>query len=86
MRIGAIHGEKCPICEYDMAHCQCIFYGSAHPDREIRKRIVKDHLELLSPKQVGHIIALENYWNTDYGDPKYREELKKLKEFLEAEP
>ena len=57
-----------------------------HPDREIRKRIVKDHLELLSPKQVGHIIALESYWNTDYGATEYREELKKLKKFLEEEP
>lgn len=85
MRVGKVHGEKCPICEYDITHCQCIFAGSAHPDRNRRQRIVKDHLELLSPKQIGHLVALESYWDTSYGDPEDKKEFEKLKEFLKAE-
>ena len=56
MRIGNVHHEKCPICEYELHECQCIFGGSAHPNRSRRQKIVKDHLELLSPKQIGHLI------------------------------
>ena len=85
MRNGKVHTEKCPICEYEIQHCQCIFSGSAHPDKEIRKRIVKDHLELLSPKQIGHLIALENYWQTCYGDPEYAEEYERFKKFVGSE-
>jgi len=84
MRLGNIHHEYCPICEHEIQHCQCIFAGSAHPDRSIRQRIVKDHLELLSPKQIAHLIALENYWQTSYGDPEYAEEFEKLKAFLKS--
>lgn len=47
MRTGAVHYERCPICEYAMDDCQCIFAGNTHPNRDIRKQIVKDHLELL---------------------------------------
>jgi glucan phosphorylase len=61
MRVGSVHHEKCPICEYELQECQCIFCGKAHPDRERRKRIVKDHLEMLSPKQIAHLITLEDY-------------------------
>ena len=85
MRIGKVHGEKCPICEYDMSQCQCIFGGNAHPDRSNRIRVVKDHMYLLSPKQVGHLIALEDWWQTSYGDPEGQDELDKLKKFLEDE-
>ena len=85
MMIGRLHREKCPICEYELQECQCIFGGSAHPDRSRRKRIVKDHLELLSPKQIGHLIQLEELWNTSYGDPKDKEEFERLKEFLQRE-
>ena len=82
MRNGQVHIEFCPICEYEMQRCQCIFGGSAHPDRDRRQRIVKDHLELLSPKQVAHLIALEDWWNTSYGDPDDEAEFKKLNAFL----
>ena len=85
MTNGKVHHECCPICEYEIQHCQCIFGGSAHPDRSRRRKIVKDHLELLSPKQVGHLIALEAFWQTSYGDPADREEFKKLKAFLKQE-
>ncbi len=81
-----IHHEKCPICEYELSNCQCIFGGNAHPDRSRRKKIVKDHLELLSPKQVAHLIALEDFWQTSYGDPKDAEEFEKLKKFLKEKP
>lgn len=85
MRIGHVHHEECPICEYEMNHCQCIFSGDGHPNTEIRKKIVKDHLELLSPKQIGHLVALEEWWNTSYGDPEYIEEFNRLKEFLKSD-
>ena len=59
MKIGLVHHEKCPICEYELHECQCIFCGSAHPDNSRRIKVVKDHLYLLSPKQVAHLIQLE---------------------------
>lgn len=85
MRIGDIHHEKCPICEYEIQECQCIFMGSAHPDRSRRKRIVKDHLEMLSPKQVGHIIALEAFWGTSYLNDDDDREFERFKRFIEEE-
>lgn len=83
MRTGSVHNEYCPICEYPIQHCQCIFCGSAHPDRSRRQRIVKDHLEMLSPKQVGHLIALEDWWQTSYGDPEDAKEFERFKAFLD---
>ena len=73
--------EKCPICDYDIEHCQCRFGGSAHPDRSKRQSVVKDHLYLFSDKQVRHIIELERYWRTSYLD----EEKEKIREELERE-
>lgn len=73
--------EKCPICDYDIEHCQCRFGGSSHPDRSKREKVVKDHLYLFSDKQVRHIIKLERYWRTSYLD----EEKEKIREELERE-
>lgn len=73
--------EKCPICDYDIEHCQCRFGGSAHPDRSKRQSVVKDHLYLFSDKQVRHIIELERYWRTSYLD----EEKEKIRKELEGE-
>ena len=73
--------EKCPICDYDIEHCQCRFGGSAHPDRSKRQSVVKDHLYLFSDKQVRHIIELERYWRTSYLD----EEKEIIREELERE-
>ncbi|MBS6883913.1 MAG: hypothetical protein KH195_11740 [Clostridiaceae bacterium] len=73
--------EKCPICDYDIEHCQCRFGGSAHPDWSKRRAVAKDHLYLFSDKQVRHIIELERYWRTSYLD----EEKEKIREELERE-
>lgn len=73
--------EKCPICDYDIEHCQCYFGGSAHPDRSKREAVVRDHLYLFSDKQVKHIIELERYWRISYLD----EEKEKIREELERE-
>ena len=71
--------EKCPICGYRIKMCQCRFCGSAHPSREKAKEVVKDHLYLISKKQLKHIIELERLWNISYGDTEKTEILKKLK-------
>lgn len=60
--------DKCPICRYSIPTCQCRFGGSAHPNRSKRKEVVKDHLYLFTEEQVSHIINLERYWQTSYGD------------------
>lgn len=60
--------EYCPICNYKISQCQCVFGGSAHPDRSKRKDVVKDHLYLLSPTQLKHLIELEEFWRTSYSD------------------
>lgn len=73
--------EKCPICAYDIEHCQCCFGGSAHPDRSKREAVVRDHLYLFSDEQVKHIIELERYWRISYLD----EEKEKIREELERE-
>ena len=72
--------EKCPICDYEIEHCQCRFGGSAHPDRSKRQDVVRDHLYLFSDEQVRHIIELERFWKISYLDEekeKIREELQK---------
>ena len=84
MRELKVHHEYCPICEYELQNCQCIFGGNAHPNRDRRIRIVKDHLEMLSPKQVGHLIALEDWWQTSYGDEEDAKEFERFKEFVKA--
>lgn len=72
--------SNCPICKYPIQHCQCIFAGSAHPDREKRKSVVKDHLYLLSKDQLEHVLFLEKWWQTSYDDPEKRDILDELKE------
>lgn len=59
---------KCPICGYDLDDCQCYFGGSAHPDRSKRREVVQEHLYLLSDKQLAHLIKLQAFWQTSYGD------------------
>lgn len=69
---------KCPICDYEIKNCQCIFAGSAHPDRSKRREVVLDHLYLFSDEQIQHILELEKYWQISYGDKEretIREEL-----------
>lgn len=73
--------EKCPICNYSIEHCQCIFYGKAHPEKRERKKVVYEHLYLFSPTQLRHLIWLEQFWQRSYDDP----ELTKILEELEEE-
>ena len=61
---------KCPICDYEIINCQCLFGGSAHPDRSKRREVVFDHLYLFSEEQIKHLINLERHWQTSYGDNK----------------
>lgn len=72
--------EICPICKYDIPHCQCCFAGSWHPDRSDIRDVVLHHLHFLSQKQLDHIIELEKYWDISYSDPELeaiRKDLKK---------
>lgn len=66
--MGLFRKEKCPICNYELNRCQCRFGGSAHPNRSKRREVVLDHLYLFSKKQLKHLIALEKYKQTSYGD------------------
>ena len=70
--------EKCPICEYAISGCQCLYSGSAHPDRHDKRRVVLDHLYMLSTEQVKHIISLEKHWQISYADEMLNTILKKL--------
>ena len=62
--------DLCPICGYKLSLCQCLFGGSAHPDRNKERDVVQDHLYLLSDEQLHHLIELQRYWQTSYGDKK----------------
>ena len=77
--------EKCPICEYDIKDCQCLFSGSSHPSRYIRKVIVKDHLEMLSQIQLEHVVYLESMWRISYGNEEDQKEFERFKKFIEGE-
>ena len=71
--------EKCPICKYNISRCQCMFGGSCHPNRSKRCEVVIDHLYLLSPKQIEHIITLQRKWQTSYGDDEKNRIVEELK-------
>lgn len=73
-----LHRHKCPICNYPMDMCQCLYSGSAHPDRREEREVVLQHLYLLSKLQLRHVISLEKCRQTSYGDDKRTEILKKL--------
>ena len=65
--------DKCPICEYQLDQCQCLYAGNAHPDRSKRIRVILDHLFILSESQLRHVIELERQWNISYTDPELTE-------------
>lgn len=77
--------SKCPICEYNIQDCQCLFDGSAHPDRSRRKRIVKDHLEMLSQIQLNHVVYLESMWRISYGNEEDQKEFERFEKFIKGE-
>lgn len=62
--------DCCPICGYKFDMCQCRFFGSVHPDRQKRQRVIFDHLYLLHPSQVQHVIDLQRSLGISYGDPE----------------
>lgn len=69
---------KCPICNYEIKDCQCIFGGTAHPNRSKRREVVFDHLYLFEKEQVEHLISLQRQWQTSYGDKELKQEYEKL--------
>lgn len=71
---------KCPICDYELGMCQCLFAGGCHPDRTKIREVVLDHLYLLTEEQIKHIQYLEKYWNMSYADEEKEEIKRKLKE------
>ena len=81
-----VNSERCPICDYLMESCQCTFGGSAHPDRSVMKRVVKDHLYLLSEAQLWHVIKLENFWRTSSSDDEYKKCYDLLKQRVAERP
>lgn len=64
---------KCPICDYELGMCQCLFAGDWHPDRTKIREVVLDHLYLLTDEQIKHIQYLEKYWNMSYADEEKEE-------------
>lgn len=70
--------DRCPICDYELIYCQCMFGGYGHPDRSMRRAVVFDHLYLFSEKQIAHLIHLQKYWQTSYGDDERNIIFKKL--------
>lgn len=71
--------DKCPICSYPLDHCQCLFEGNAHPDRNKEREVVLDHLYLLSEAQLRHVIKLEEHWRMSYTDRERTAILERLK-------
>ena len=75
--------DKCPICEYPFDQCQCLFGGSAHPNRNEERQVVLDHLYLLTEAQLQHVINLEKTWSMSYGDEKRMTILVRLRKMKE---
>ena len=71
--------DKCPICEYQLDQCQCIYAGNAHPDRSKRIQVILYHLFILSESQLRHVIELERWWNISYTDPELTEVCTQIK-------
>lgn len=69
---------KCPICEYEIGYCQCRYGGSCHPDRSKRRKVVQDHLYLLSNEQIEHLKKVQAFWQTSYADEEMSKILKEL--------
>lgn len=76
---GCTDETICPICKYNVSRCQCMFSGSCHPDRSKVRTVVTDHLYLLSPEQLEHVIDLQRRWQISYGDEEKNKILDELK-------
>ena len=71
--------DLCPICEYDLDHCQCLFSGSTHPDRDDRRKVVLDHLYLFNDKQINHIKEMQRLQQISYDNEHLNTILEELK-------
>lgn len=69
----------CPICEYPVDKCQCMFDGDAHPDRSKKNEVVRQHLYFFTPEQQRHVIDLEKRMRISYGDARKNGAMMKLK-------
>ena len=69
---------RCPICNYKLIDCQCLYSGSCHPDRSKREEVVLHHLYLLTPEQIDHIKILQKAQKESYGDDEKNKILKEL--------
>lgn len=76
---------KCPVCDYEIKDCQCVYGGSAHPDRSKRKIVVFDHLYIFNKEQIEHLINLQKAWQISYGDDELEQEYEKLLKELQGE-
>ena len=70
---------RCPICEYRLKDCQCLYSGSCHPDRSKREEVVLHHLYLLTPEQIDHIKTLQKAQRSSYEDKEKNQILTELK-------
>lgn len=69
----------CPICEYPVDQCQCMFAGDAHPDRSKKNEVARQHLYFFTPEEQQHVIDLEKRMGMSYGDAGKNAALMKLK-------
>lgn len=69
----------CPICEYPVDQCQCMFDGDAHPDRLKKNEVVRQHLYFFTPEQQKHVVDLEKRMRISYGDAGKNGAMMKLK-------
>lgn len=73
--------KVCPICGYKFKMCQCRFGGNGHPDRSKNQEVVFDHFYFLSLRQIFHVMKLQKYFATSYGDDTRAKMLEDLKEY-----
>lgn len=58
--------ETCPICKYEIEHCQCMYDHGI--DYNNRRRVIFTHLYLLTPAQLNHIIKIQEMQHESYSD------------------
>ena len=70
------HKELCPVCRYEIEHCQCMYDHSVN--RNDRRRVVFTHLYLLTPAQLNHIIEIQKMQHESYSDDERSSILEEL--------
>ena len=69
----------CPICEYPINQCQCMFDGDAHPDRSKKNEVIRHHLYFFTPEEQQHVINLEKEIFITYMDREKNKILQVIK-------